>query len=67
MLVGKGMLDAPVRAMSSRPSLDYVYETTRLMKSEKGVLYLVNNYTGDRLAFEMAREMAEADGFAWRR
>jgi len=39
-----------------------VYEITKLLKSEKGVLHLVNNYTGDRLAFEMAREMAEADG-----
>jgi dihydroxyacetone kinase-like protein len=42
--------------------VDYVYETTKLLQSAKGVLHLVNNYTGDRLAFEMAREMAEADG-----
>jgi dihydroxyacetone kinase-like protein len=42
--------------------VDYVYETTKLLKSKKGVLHLVNNYTGDRLAFEMGREMAEADG-----
>ena len=30
--------------------------------SPKGVLHLVNNYTGDRLAFEMGRELAEAEG-----
>ena len=34
----------------------------KLVNTPKGVLYLVNNYTGDRLAFEMARELAEADG-----
>ena len=31
------------------------------MASPKGVLLLVNNYTGDRMAFEMAQEMAEAE------
>jgi len=39
-----------------------VTETTKLMRSKKGVLYLVNNYTGDRLAFEMAAELSEAEG-----
>lgn len=63
MVVGRGMLDAACPGdVFSAPPVDYVYETTRLLKSEKGVLYLVNNYTGDRLAFEMAAEMAEADG-----
>ena len=63
MLVGKGMLDAACPGdVFAAPPVDYVYETTKLLKSKMGVLYLVNNYTGDRLAFEMAREMAEADG-----
>ena len=31
------------------------------MNSAKGVLLLVNNYTGDRMAFDMAQEMAEAE------
>jgi dihydroxyacetone kinase-like protein len=63
MVVGRGMLDAACPGdVFSAPPVDYVYETTRLLKSGKGVLYLVNNYTGDRLAFEMAAEMAEADG-----
>ncbi|MDC0598750.1 dihydroxyacetone kinase subunit DhaK, partial [Gammaproteobacteria bacterium] len=63
MAVGKGMLDAACPGdVFAAPPVDYVYETTKLMNSEKGVLYLVNNYTGDRLAFEMAAEMAEADG-----
>ncbi len=63
MVVGKGMLDAACPGdVFSAPPVDYVYETTKLLKSEKGVLYLVNNYTGDRLAFEMAAEMADAEG-----
>jgi dihydroxyacetone kinase-like protein len=41
--------------------MDYVLETTKLVASPKGVLLLVNNYTGDRMAFEMAQEMAEAE------
>jgi dihydroxyacetone kinase-like protein len=63
MVVGKGMLDAACPGdVFSAPPVDYVYETSKLLRSEKGVLYVVNNYTGDRLAFEMAREMAEGDG-----
>ena len=42
--------------------MDYVTETTKLLASPKGVLLMVNNYTGDRMAFEMGAEMAEADG-----
>jgi phosphoenolpyruvate---glycerone phosphotransferase subunit DhaK len=63
MVVGPGMLDAACPGdVFSAPPVDYVYETTKLLQSKKGVLHLVNNYTGDRLAFEMAREMAEAEG-----
>jgi phosphoenolpyruvate---glycerone phosphotransferase subunit DhaK len=63
MVVGKGMLDAACPGdVFSAPPVDYVYETIKLMQSPKGVLLLVNNYTGDRLAFDMAREMAEAEG-----
>lgn len=63
MVVGKGMLDAACPGdVFSAPPMDYIYETTKLLNSTKGVLYLVNNYTGDRLAFEMASEMAQADG-----
>jgi dihydroxyacetone kinase-like protein len=43
------------------PPTDYVYETVKLVASPKGVLLLVNNYTGDRMAFEMAQELAEAE------
>src|SRR6478736_2128346 len=62
MVVGKGMLDAACPGdVFAAPPMDYVYETTKRLASEKGVLLLVNNYTGDRMAFEMAQEMAEAE------
>jgi phosphoenolpyruvate---glycerone phosphotransferase subunit DhaK len=43
------------------PPSDYVYETTKLLKSDKGVLHIINNYTGDRMSFDMGRELAEAE------
>jgi dihydroxyacetone kinase-like protein len=42
--------------------MDYVYETAKRLATPKGVLLLVNNYTGDRMAFDMGREMAESEG-----
>lgn len=63
MVVGRGMLDAACPGdVFSAPPMDYVYETTKLLASPKGVLHIINNYTGDRMAFDMGREMAEADG-----
>lgn len=63
MIVGKGMLDAACPGdVFAAPPMDYVYETTKKLASDKGVLLLVNNYTGDRMAFDMGREMAESEG-----
>ena len=63
MTVGKGMLDAACPGdVFSAPPTDYVFETAKLLASDKGVLLLVNNYTGDKMAFEMAEEMSQADG-----
>ena len=63
MAVGKGMLDAACPGdVFSAPPMDYVLETTKLLNSAKGVLHIINNYTGDRMAFDMGREMAEAEG-----
>ena len=63
MAVGPGMLDAACPGdVFAAPPMDYVYETAKLMASDAGVLLLVNNYTGDRMAFDMGREMAEAEG-----
>jgi dihydroxyacetone kinase-like protein len=63
MVVGKGMLDAACPGdVFAAPPMDYVYETTKRLASPKGVLLLVNNYTGDRMAFDMGKEMAESEG-----
>jgi len=63
MAVGKGMLDAACPGdVFAAPPMDYVYETTKLLNSPMGVLHIINNYTGDRMAFEMGTELAEADG-----
>ena len=63
MVVGKGMLDGACPGdVFAAPPMDYVYETAKLLNSPKGVLLLVNNYTGDRMAFDMGREMAESEG-----
>jgi phosphoenolpyruvate---glycerone phosphotransferase subunit DhaK len=63
MVVGKGMLDAACPGdVFAAPPMDYVLETSKLLASPRGVLHLVNNYTGDRMAFEMGQEMAEAEG-----
>ena len=63
MVVGRGMLDAACPGdVFAAPPMDYVYETTKLLNSPKGVLHLINNYTGDRMSFDMGREMAEAEG-----
>ena len=63
MVVGKGMLDAACPGdVFAAPPMDYVYETTKKLASDKGVLLIVNNYTGDRMAFDMGKEMADAEG-----
>lgn len=67
MVVGKGMLDGACPGdVFSAPPADYVYETTKLLASDKGVLLLVNNYTGDKMAFEMAEELSQDDGLTVR-
>src|SRR4051795_3480142 len=62
MAVGPGMLDAACPGdVFSAPPTDYIYETTKLLASPKGVIHIINNYTGDRMAFDMGRELAEAE------
>ena len=63
MAVGRGMLDAACPGnVFAAPPMEYCYQCTKLMNSKKGVLQLINNYQGDRMVWDMAREMAEADG-----
>lgn len=61
--VGRGMLDGAVAgAVFTSPTPDQVYEAAKAVDGGKGVLLVIKNYTGDVLNFEMAAEMAEAEG-----
>src|ERR1700744_3837214 len=63
MIVRQGRLVAACSGdVFAAPPMDYVLETSKLLASPKGVLHIINNYTGDRMAFEMGAERAEADG-----
>jgi phosphoenolpyruvate---glycerone phosphotransferase subunit DhaK len=63
MIVGPGMLDAACPGdVFAGPPVEFVTETSKLMDTPAGVLYIVNNYTGDRTAWEMAKEICEAEG-----
>ena len=61
--VGMGMLDGacPGEVFTS-PTPDQMYECAKAVDGGAGVLFIVKNYTGDVLNFEMAAEMAAADG-----
>jgi len=61
--VGMGMLDAacPGEVFTS-PTPDQMYEATKAIDGGAGVLHIVKNYTGDVLNFEMAADLARADG-----
>jgi phosphoenolpyruvate---glycerone phosphotransferase subunit DhaK len=61
--VGKGMLDGAVAGeVFTSPTPDQVFEAIKAVDSGEGVLLIIKNYTGDVMNFEMAAEMAEAEG-----
>ncbi|RIV90345.1 dihydroxyacetone kinase subunit DhaK [Aurantiacibacter xanthus] len=63
MAVGPGMLTAACQGpVFAAPPVDACYETIKSVATDAGVLVLVNNYQGDRMAWDMASEMAEAEG-----
>jgi dihydroxyacetone kinase-like protein len=58
-LVGHGMLDAacPGQVFTS-PTPDQMIEATEAVDQGSGVLFIVKNYEGDVMNFDMAKEMA---------
>jgi dihydroxyacetone kinase-like protein len=58
--VGTGMLDAacPGQVFTS-PTPDQIVEAANAVGGEPGVLFIVKNYAGDRMNFEMAAEVFE--------
>lgn len=61
--VGLGMLDAACPgSVFTSPTPDQMLEATKAVNGGAGVLHIVKNYTGDIMNFEMAAELARAEG-----
>lgn len=61
--VGRGMLDAACPgAIFTSPVPDQMLAAARAVYGGRGVLQVVKNYTGDVMNFEMAAELAAAEG-----
>ncbi|WP_223632323.1 dihydroxyacetone kinase family protein [Corallococcus sp. EGB] len=61
--VGTGMLHAAVAGdVFTSPSTDAVLAAIRAVAGTAGALLIVKNYTGDRLNFGLAAELARAEG-----
>jgi dihydroxyacetone kinase-like protein len=61
--VGYGMLDAACPgAVFTSPTPDQMLEATKAVDGGAGVLHIVKNYTGDIMNFEMAADLARAEG-----
>ena len=61
--VGEGLADAAViGAPFAAPNAYSIYEAGKYLGREKGVLLLYNNFAGDYLNNDMAKELLEMDG-----
>jgi dihydroxyacetone kinase len=61
--IGAGMLSAAVAGeVFTSPSSDTVFAAIKAVSGKPGALLVVKNYTGDRLNFGLAAEMARAEG-----
>lgn len=61
--VGRGMLQAAVTGdVFTSPSTDAVLAAIRACAGPRGAVLVVKNYTGDRLNFGLAAELARAEG-----
>ncbi len=61
--IGAGMLSAAVAGeVFTSPSSDSVFAAIKSVTGKAGALLVVKNYTGDRLNFGLAAEMARAEG-----
>jgi dihydroxyacetone kinase len=57
-------LRAAIEGIKQRESADLGDKTLldALVPAAKGVLHIINSYTGDRMAFDMGRELSKVDG-----
>ncbi|XP_020240423.1 putative 3,4-dihydroxy-2-butanone kinase [Cajanus cajan] len=62
--VGEGMLTAAICGdIFSSPPVDSILAGIRAVTGPKGCLLIVKNYTGDRLNFGLAAELAKSEGY----
>jgi len=60
--VGYGMLDAEIAgAVFTSPSTMQIYQAIKTVATDKGVLSIIMNYTGDKINFKAAMKLAEDD------
>lgn len=61
--VGPGMLSAAIAGqVFTSPTPDQIYEAIKATNQGKGVFLIIKNYSGDVMNFEMAKDLAIADG-----
>ncbi len=61
--VGSGMLAAAIAGdVFTSPSVDAILSGVKAAAGPRGAVLIVKNYTGDRLNFGLAAELASADG-----
>jgi dihydroxyacetone kinase-like protein len=61
--VGYGMLDAACAGeIFTSPTPEQMYEAAKATNGGKGIFFLVKNYTGDVMNFQMAADMLKGDG-----
>jgi phosphoenolpyruvate---glycerone phosphotransferase subunit DhaK len=60
--VGDGMLDGcSIGGVFQSPSADCMLEVTRAIHAGMGVLYIYGNYSGDKMNFGLAKDMADLE------
>lgn len=61
--VGYGMLDAACPGpIFTSPTPDQMEAAAKVVNKDMGVLFLIKNYTGDVMNFQMAEEICKAEG-----
>ncbi|MCB1377243.1 MAG: dihydroxyacetone kinase subunit DhaK [Alphaproteobacteria bacterium] len=61
--VGQGLADGSVAGnVFAAPNPGIILEATKALHRGNGVIYLYGNYAGDNMNFDIAGEMAEAEG-----
>lgn len=63
--VGPGMLDGAVPgAIFTSPSVNQIYDAAMAIATQSGVLFIVKNFAGDRLNFQMAADLVMDQGIS---